>query len=114
VNIPAHPWLWSYHDVATHAKRRYTRMDIRSKLVAAGLLPLRVTHWNMLLLPLVAARRKLLPAPRSGSDVQAYAGPVDATFRLATSLERAWLRSGGNLACGSSILAVAEKQMTLS
>ena len=36
VNVPAYRWLWSYHDVATHAKRRYVRGEIRAKMAAAG------------------------------------------------------------------------------
>ncbi len=109
VNVPAHRWLWSYHDVATHALRRYTRGEVRAKLAAAGLAAERVTHWNTLLLPLVAARRRLLPAPRGGSDVQAFSAPLEWVFGTAMALERGWLGTGADLPCGSSILAVGTK-----
>jgi SAM-dependent methyltransferase len=110
INVPAHRWLWSYHDVATHSKRRYERQELRAKLVAAGLAAVRLTHWNMLPLPLLIVRRKLLPAPRGGSDVQLYPAPVERVFRVAMAVERAGVRTGINLPLGSSILAVGMKQ----
>ena len=106
INVPAHRWLWSYHDVATHSQRRYGRGELREKMAAAGMVATRMTHWNMLPLPLVIVRRKLLPAPRSGSDVQLYPAPVEQAFRAAMAVERAWLGAGGSLPLGSSILAV--------
>lgn len=107
VNVPAHRWLWSYHDVAVHGQRRYTRRDLRAKLTAAGFSVQRLTHWNTLPLPLIVARRKLWPAPASGSDVRRYPGWVEATFGAAMALERAWLRGVGSLPIGCSLFAVA-------
>lgn len=109
LNVPAHRWLWSYHDVATHAERRYARSELRDKLAAAGLDVVRLTHWNTLLLPLVWARRKLLPAPADGSDVQAYSRPVELLFDAAMALERGCLGLGANFPFGSSLLAMAKK-----
>ncbi len=110
LNVPAHRWLWSYHDVATHAERRYARSELRAKLVAADLDVVRLTHWNALLLPLVWARRKVLPPPAGGSDVQAYSLPVELLFEAAMALERGWLGLEGNFVFGSSLLAVAKKR----
>lgn len=109
INVPAHRWLWSYHDVATHARRRYERGELREKLRQAGFGAVQATHWNTLPLPLVWVRRKLLPAPAAGSDVRLYPQPVEALFRAAMALERAWLRRGRTLPLGSSILATARK-----
>jgi SAM-dependent methyltransferase len=109
VNVPAYRWLWSYHDDATHARRRYGRDELMTKLSAAGFREVQATHWNALPLPLVIARRKLLPAPAGGSDVQLYPAPVEAGFNLAMALERGWLGAVGRLPCGSSLLAVARK-----
>ena len=110
INVPAHRWLWSYHDVATHSQRRYGRRELRDKMVAAGLDDTRLTHWNMLPLPLVIVRRKLLPAPRGGSDVRLYPAAVEQLFRAAMAVERAGVGAGFNLPLGSSILAVGMKQ----
>ncbi|HTO03420.1 MAG TPA: methyltransferase domain-containing protein [Opitutus sp.] len=109
INVPAHRWLWSYHDVTVHGRRRYDRVELREKLLATGFTSERLTHWNALPLPLVVIRRKLLPAPPSGSDVRLYPRPVEAMFRLGTKLEAWWLNSVGSLALGSSLLVTGRK-----
>lgn len=109
LNVPAYRWLWSYHDEATHARRRYGRDELLTKIREAGFVEARATHWNTLPFPLVVARRKLLPAPRGGSDVEVFPAPVEGAFNVAMSLERGWLRGVGRLPFGSSILAVARK-----
>ena len=106
LNVPAHPWLWSYHDEAVGGLRRYRRGDLRRQLLAAGFATARLTHWNALLLPLIAARRKLFPPPKHGSDVQEFSPPLELLGRGATALERAWLRLAP-LPFGSSLLAIA-------
>jgi SAM-dependent methyltransferase len=109
INVPAYQWLWSYHDVAVHSRRRYGRAELRAKLVAAGLEPLQITHWNMLLLPLIVLRRKLLPAPAGGSDVESYAVWSNALLKGVMAFESGLLRLFGGLPAGSSLLAVARK-----
>ncbi len=107
VNVPAHRWLWSYHDVAVAGRRRYTRRELAGKLAAAGLTSRRLTHWNSLLLPVIAVRRKLLPAPKDGSDVKLSAPWLERSLSSVLALETAWISGVGNLPAGSSILAVA-------
>jgi len=109
LNVPAYRWLWSYHDVAVQSCRRYGRRELIAKVSRAGLRMQRATFWNTLPFPLVVARRKLLPAPASGSDVRLFPRPIEAAFSGAMALERAWLRVMGRLPFGSSILAVAVK-----
>lgn len=109
VNVPAHRWLWSYHDVTVHGRRRYVRRELTAKLREAGFQLHRLTHWNLLPLPLVVIRRKLLPPPRSGSDVRLYPRPVEAASRGLMAIERGWIHRVGDLPAGSSILAIATK-----
>lgn len=109
VNVPAYRWLWSYHDVAVHSRRRYARGETLAKLRAAGFGDVRATYWNTLPFPLVVARRKFFRAPRGGSDVRLYPAPVEAVFNGAMALERGWLCAVGRLPFGSSVLAVAHK-----
>jgi SAM-dependent methyltransferase len=104
--VPAYPWLWSYHDAAVDGKRRYSRSGIRERLAGAGFGQVRSTYWNALALPFVVLRRKVLPAPRSGSDVKAYAPVFEALGRGLSAAEAAWLRAFGRLPFGVSILAV--------
>jgi SAM-dependent methyltransferase len=111
INVPAHPWLWSYHDVATHARRRYSRGDLLGKLRTAGFVDVRATHWNTLFFPLVVVRRKFLPPPEDRSDVRLYPSPVEAVFNLGMAAERQWLRVMKHLPFGSSLFAVARKPL---
>jgi SAM-dependent methyltransferase len=107
INVPAYRWLWSYHDLAVHSRRRYGRRELLEKLRAAGFESPRATHWNTLLFPLIVARRKLLPPPRDG-DVQLASAPLEAAFNATMAVEHGWLRLG-RLPFGSSIFAVAAK-----
>jgi SAM-dependent methyltransferase len=109
INVPAHRWLWSYHDVAVAGRRRYARRELADKLTHAGLAVARLTHWNSALLPLIAARRKLLPAPKSGSDVQLSPAWLERGLGAIAAGESTWIRRVGNLPLGSSILAVARR-----
>lgn len=109
VNVPAYAWLWSYHDVAVGGRRRYARAGLVALLTAAGFTAVRATHANLGVFPLVVARRKLLPAPKGGSDVELQAAPVEAALGALAALENAWIRDGGGLPFGSSVLAVARK-----
>lgn len=110
LNLPAYRWLWSYHDVAVHARRRYQRGEVLDKAQAAGFRDVRATYWNSVALPLIAARRKLLPAPRGGSDVHVFPAPVEAAFDAAMATERGWLRVFGVLPFGCSVFAVGRKE----
>lgn len=109
INVPAHRWLWSYHDVAVHGRRRYQRKELGGKLTQAGFTVLRMTHWNTVLLPVIVARRKLLPAPKDGSDVKLSAPWVEAALTGVLRAEAGWLNAVGDLPAGSSILAVASR-----
>ena len=109
INVPAHRWLWSYHDVAVDGRRRYTRPELAGKLALAGLTTLRLTHWNSVLLPLIAARRKLLPPPVGGSDVKLSPPWLESGFSTVLAGESAWIQRVGSLPMGSSILAVARR-----
>ena len=109
INVPAYRWLWSYHDVAVHSRRRYSRSEALAKLRAAGFGEARATYWNTLPFPLVVVRRKLFSAPQGGSDVHLFPAPLEAAFNAAMAVERAWLRAVGPLPFGSSVLVVARK-----
>jgi SAM-dependent methyltransferase len=109
LNVPAYRWLWSYHDVAVHSRRRYGRRELLGKAANAGFGGLRATYWNTLPFPLIVARRKLLPPPRDGSDVHLFPVPIEAAFDVAMAFERRWIRTLGRLPFGSSVFAVGRK-----
>lgn len=109
LNLPAYQWLWSYHDEAVHSRRRYNRGEVLTKLQAAGFGSAWATYWNTLPFPLIVARRKLLPAPRDGSDVQLMAAPLEKMFNAMMALEQVAVRGIGSLPFGCSVFATAVK-----
>jgi SAM-dependent methyltransferase len=109
VNVPVYQWLWSYHDVSTHAERRYQHNELVSKIRGAGFDKVTKTHWNALTLPLIAIRRKVLPGPPGGSDVKPYPVLIDRTLDAFMRVEHAWIGLGGRWPFGSSEIAVARK-----
>ncbi len=54
VTVPANPWMWSDHDARNGHYRRYTVESLEAALRAAGLTTDRISHFNSLLLPIVA------------------------------------------------------------
>jgi SAM-dependent methyltransferase len=107
LNLPAYRWMMSRHDAAVYNARRYTKRGVAALLHAAGFRLLFASYWNMLLFPLMALSRKLLPG--GGSDVRPQPGWVEAMGRAATRIERGLIRAGIALPFGGSVLAVAAK-----
>jgi SAM-dependent methyltransferase len=109
LNLPAYRWMMSRHDAAVHTARRYTKDGVIALLRAAGFRPIFASYWNTLLFPLMVLTRKLLPAGAGGSDVKPQSPIVEAIGRMATTVERGFLRAGIMLPFGGSVLAVAAK-----
>ncbi len=62
LTVPANRLLWSSHDVALHHYHRYSRDEIKNKMIGAGFLPLKIHPYNFyLMFPAILARivRKL-------------------------------------------------------
>ena len=130
VRVPALEWLRGEHDAAVHTRQRYSLDELRQKVRAAGLEPLRATHVNTLLFPLAAARRvwgkrqsheaqgtrrtgksnEGVKAGKEGqrSDVHPVVEPVNAAFKAVMAAEAALL-SAIDLPVGLSALVLAER-----
>lgn len=97
-SVPAHPWLWSAHDVALWHQRRYRRSELVRLLEAAGFEIRWLSYWNSVLFPAVVARRVL--ASRLGdrtavSDTVLPSRPVNTALTrilLAEAWALGWLR----------------------
>lgn len=93
VAVPAGQVLWSDHDVALGHLRRYERDTLRSVIDQAGFHIDDLWSWNVLLRPVVRARRRK-PDPaaelESRSEMEAVHPVLNAGLRSAVVLER-WL-----------------------
>lgn len=93
--VPAHPRLWSAHDVLNHHVRRYTRTAFAALFDGLPLGRLVLSPANAAAFPLMAAAR-LLDATRGAGRNPAQAlrpppRPINAALRAAFAAERHWL-----------------------
>lgn len=101
LNLPAHEWLRSRHDVRVHTARRSSARDLSRLLAGCGYTQVRAAHWNSLLLPLMVVERKVLASgPNGRSDVMPFHPWVDRLFFGVTEIERRlprWFPAGGSV-----------------
>lgn len=117
LNVAAMNVLWGNHSILAHEVRRYSRAELRAKLRAAGLVPVRVTYTNATLFPILAPLRivqRMRGLATSDSDPSAAveSGVPPAAINLALTallrLEAAAVRFV-NMPFGSSLMAIAKK-----
>lgn len=113
LTAPAHPWLWSSHDVAHHHHRRYRPRGFRGLFEGAGLDVSRLSYFNTALFPVIAAARLLKPVLGGRSNDDEMAGPewLNRVLHRIFAAEAGWLRRT-NLAFGVSLLAVARRPIS--
>ena len=107
--VPAHPLLWSRHDVALHHERRYQREEFRTLLKGAGLRLTRLSYYNAaLFLPIAFVRlaQRMLPSKEheAKSDVSLPPAWLNAVLTRVFAWERRILRHMG-LPMGVSLIA---------
>jgi len=111
LNVPAYQCLYSSHDRAIQADRRMNRGEVVRLLHDAGFQVRRVTYWNTVLFPAMAAvRLRRKRQPYRGSDLQDV--PYAIVNKLLTGLltaERRILRTV-SLPFGLSVFAVAVRR----
>jgi 2-polyprenyl-3-methyl-5-hydroxy-6-metoxy-1,4-benzoquinol methylase len=107
LTVPAHPWMWSAHDVVNHHKRRYTKAGFRQVIEAAGLKVELLSYFNSLLFPLAAAARLAgRVTGKEDSDDKLPPAPVNKAFEWLFGLER-YAVGRVPLPPGVSLVAVA-------
>ena len=110
VTVPAYPALWSTHDEANHHYRRYSRPTLRAAAGDAGWEMARISSFNSVLLGPAAAVR--LAGRRRGGESgyrnDLAIGPVwlNSALEWPLTVEAGWLRRGGTLPFGLSLMAV--------
>lgn len=109
VTVPAYRWLWSAHDTFLHHKRRYSAGELRMKVMAAGLQPVRISYFNTLLFPLAAIVRlqDRLLGSSSDSGTSIPPTPINRLFTVLFGSER-FILSQCNLPFGVSLLGVLQ------
>lgn len=110
VTVPAHPRLWSRHDVVNGHRRRYTRRSLRTAAEAAGWRVDRMTGFNVVYLPAAAlvriARRGVPDQDDQASELALTPPALNGILELPLRLEATLVRRGMDLPTGLSLLAV--------
>jgi len=111
--VPAHQWLWSYHDDSLHHKKRYNKNDL-TKLLSKELQVATVSWIHaFILLPAVVLRllKKFVGNKNKDSDVKESSVIVNKVMSVVYFLEISVFKFFHNyLPFGLSLLAVAKKQ----
>jgi len=115
VTVPAFMFLWSPHDDSFHHIRRYTRPELRSKLIKSGMTPLRVSYYSFFLMPPVWLFRKMRSifgnkAEKKSDFFVPIPAPAEAILRLIMGIERFIMRIV-NLPFGVSLFSVNRKRI---
>jgi len=109
VTVPASPWLWSPHDVALGHRRRYTARALRDVAARAGFRVERMTYFNSILFPAVAAARLWKRGRgRRGHDLDQSPAFLNRSLERLFALER-HLVPRFTLPFGSSLLMLARR-----
>ena len=112
LSVPAYQFLYANNDRVAHHLRRYTRRQLRQRLSAAGLAPVKVTYFNTLLFPLIlptVLMKKLQESFRPVGDRTNLSHHVPAALnRLLADVigSERHLLSGIDFPFGHSIIAV--------
>ena len=113
VTVPAHPFLWSDHDLIHHHFRRYRPKAVESLLQSAGFDVLFSTPFQCYLFPLLLVDRTLRRfAGRSGggkASLGAPPKPVNEILRWIFSREAGRVARGRKFPIGSSHLILAHR-----
>lgn len=117
LNLVAHEFLRSTHDIAVHTRERYTRSNLEQKLRRAGFEMISTSYRVSILFPLIAAFRfikRLFHSHDSdnskiSSDVSLPPSFINGLLLKLLTLENGMILSGMSLPVGSSVYAEARK-----
>jgi len=112
LTVPQHPWLWSRQDESACHVRRYTAVELRRKVIAAGFSPLYETSFVSLLLPLMVLSRlrKNRTVTRNDPMSELRIGRVaNALLGHVMAVESGLVRLGLRFPVGGSRLLVAKQ-----
>lgn len=114
ITVPAHPWMWSNHDIVNHHYRRYTRKSLANCLAKAGLRFEELNYFNSLLFPIAVAQRlaaKVFGNQNPGDKT--LPGQINNLFENIFALER-YAIGRFPLPLGLSLATIAEPECATS
>jgi SAM-dependent methyltransferase len=89
MTVPAHPWMWTAHDVANHHKRRYSKRALRSLIESSPLKLERLGYFNSLLFPVAVAERAVSKLRgKNDGDVSLPPAPLNRALEAVFASER--------------------------
>jgi SAM-dependent methyltransferase len=110
VTVPQHQWLWSPIDDYSRHVRRYSRVELRSRLEAAGLRVERITSFVSVPLPLLLVSRMSKRGEPIDPMAEFNISPLaNAGGAALMAVERLMIRAGVPLPAGGSLLAVGRR-----
>lgn len=111
-SVPAHPLLWSAHDISLHHQRRYTRTRFERLFEAAKWTRVRQTgSFAMILAPAAIKRlsERIVKPEKIAADTRRTAPWLNAALIRLHKLEAAWL-THCDLPTGLSLLTLRRKR----
>jgi ubiquinone/menaquinone biosynthesis C-methylase UbiE len=115
VTVPAFQFLWGNQDVVSHHQRRYTLGELEAHVRNAGFVPRRLSYFNAILFPAVAAVRvaRRLRGETRGEVKSDFTmtkpGFVNDTLARVFAAEGRWL-ARWRLPVGVSVVCLAERR----
>ncbi len=109
INVAAYQWMWSYHDKLMDTRHRFRRSELADLLLRRGFEVTISSYANLLIFPLIFARRKLFVPANPTSDVKPYPPLIESSFAAMAKLEYAALEQGITLPAGNSVFIAARR-----
>ncbi len=109
INVAAYNWMRSYHDELMDTRHRSRRSELANLLRQAGFEVTLSSYANILIFPLIFARRKIFVPRHPSSDVKPYPPLIEAFCGSMAALENLLLSTGIKLPVGNSVFIVAQK-----
>ncbi len=113
LTVPAYNFLWSGEDYISNHIRRYTKGEIKNKIIQAGYKIVKISYFNIFLfIPLVCVllfKRIFYPKTMYESDLQDINKLTNQILTYIFSSER-WLLKLISFPFGASIIAIVKKE----
>ena len=112
INVPAVQGLFSKYDSVAGHFRRYSKAALAKLLIDCGFEPIRVSFWGISLVPILFARKCLMPfVPASKAIKIGFSPPSRAADSLFRLMMRAELSFPLRFPVGTSLIAIGRKSV---